>query len=340
MNLIYLIFFPLVILWSEGHALEHDVASVKAVPTLIDPPCPAQDFKSFLKVFSEKEEVQGAFTGFPLKVQKFNFDISPEPLPKFQVLDRVQVKFPIIPTNSERISKSFNLDIKWIKPKNAEAILSQGVINNYIESYLFEKKNCWRLVLIKDLRLPPSEPIVSKNPSRAKACLSRARALERYAKKGKLLYPGEVFDRALYAYLCAARAGSSEAAMRAAQLGKSGQSQDLPDDYVKELFLQASNDMPEAAIALAGLYCGPAFVKCRDIESAVFWLERAVAGGSKRAANILGALYEEGQRGKVDLNKARACYEIAAMGGLQIGQVNFDRVTKILHGKPTPAKCY
>lgn len=294
---------------AEPNRAQQKPASRSAAPS-----CPSQKFSDFLKAFAESEKLQRAFTSTSLQQKVLFLDNGPEPV--FKKSSTEGINFPIIPPESARTAGALTLSVDYAKGGNAVVNLMRNEWDTQA-SYTFQNKNgCWQLVERVDLSVPGTNGPVSAHPARAAACLKRGNDLEQGvavpANKSMtgLLSPQE-HDRALYAYLCAARAGSAEGAYLAAALGNSGQSRFLPRDYTIELYLQASEKNADAALILANLYCGDDKT-CQDTEKAQAMMIKAAKMGSNDAFNLLGVKYERGEFGAKDIERAMACYQLGA----------------------------
>lgn len=142
-------------------------------------------------------------------------------------------------------------------------------------------------------------------------------------------------------YLRASQEGNPLGSFLAARLGESGQVTEIPPETIRQLLTHAAEGgVHDAFYSLAAWYCFNPATECRDLELSFFWLERAAKAGSGGATNSLGALYERGQRGPVDLNRAYSCYEIAKQRGLSIASRNLERMREMLKGNISPVNCY
>jgi hypothetical protein len=114
--------------------------------------CPAQEFSEFLEAFSESQEVQRAFTKYPLEKQQVDVNATPEPKPFTRRLERQQVEFPLIPNKAERKAQSLDLRVDPLAAGQVRLTLLQSD-TDYQVSYFFRKDACWELERIEDASL-------------------------------------------------------------------------------------------------------------------------------------------------------------------------------------------
>lgn len=126
-------------------------------------------------------------------------------------------------------------------------------------------------------------------------------------------------------YLCAEREGDTYAGMKAAGFSDAGVAKVLDKKEIVRLYTNAANaDNADAAIMLSKVYCGDAPAVCREPAEAKKWLIKSAALGNSNGMNSLGIFYERGYEGKIDLNKAFACYKLAAEQGSTLATDNLD----------------
>ena len=324
-------------------------------------PCPSVNFIEFIENYSEKIESQKSFTRYPLQHREIMLDHAPEPIWNTKRESVEQVVFPIIPDKSKRNAEKSKLNYDKIETNFAQVtyVIDDGEsINrggktfhitgwNSQTRYFFRKDAfCWYLTEIDDLRIPPQnegQHLVVPNANRAKSCLDQGKRLEQKVTNN---HEGEAaknsaqyFDRALYAYICAARSGSSEGALLAARLGNSQQSRTLSKDYSKQLLLQASNELAEAATSLGLFYCDvDSEESCENPDKGVEFFLKGEKMGDAIAYNFLGVGYERGTFGKIDIPRALACYQQGANKD-ELAKYNFDRLSK-KYPNTAATECY
>lgn len=111
--------------------------------------CPSENFTQFLNVFSESAEIQRIFTTIPLKYQKLDLNSAPEPTPVIRLLLHQQIRFPLIPTQIERLDKSLKFRIDKLSKLRAKVTLLSSD-SDYQIVYIFSKNICWKLEAIED----------------------------------------------------------------------------------------------------------------------------------------------------------------------------------------------
>lgn len=114
--------------------------------------CPAADFSTFADKFSNDENIQRAFTNYPLVKQQLDPDAEPEPKRIVRKLRRDQVRFPIIPLREERAKRSLQIRIDSVTVSNGKVTLIKPD-TDYQVSYFFKKRGCWRLERVEDWSL-------------------------------------------------------------------------------------------------------------------------------------------------------------------------------------------
>lgn len=139
-------------LMRSGYALESALQDTRLDKVKSDSICPATDFSEFLNAFVDSEELQHLFTMMPLKWQQLDLDAEPEPKQVLRILDSQEIKFPLIPSPSERRAKSLTLKIEYLSDHRAKVVLDQSD-TDYQVFYFFSKNACWRLERIEDWSL-------------------------------------------------------------------------------------------------------------------------------------------------------------------------------------------
>lgn len=307
--------------------------------------CANQNFNVFLKSFSENEEIQANSTSLKLKKLSLDLDVSPEPQQVIRTLRSDELKFPIFPSLAVRKNNHQEMEINYIFPNRAGVSIIQGEIDSLVK-YIFHKNKCWKLESIEDrtLTIPTKDILVIKHDSvRANKCLRQADLLEGIASKENRRDVVLLSDRALYAYICAARAGSATGAFSAVKLGTSGQSRNLSRRFQEYLLQQAALENRDALIALSDFYCNKndsMSDACRDPEKSLEMLIEAAKLGAKSAANLLGAAFERGEFGQSDDSRAIACYRLASKNGDERAKNNLGRLLAKSMSFNADKKCF
>jgi hypothetical protein len=232
-----------------------------------------------------------------------------------------------------QLTSETNLNAGWVKKNSAEALSIGKRTPEELWKYAFTKRNgCWMLEAIFKEFVPPPRLLPAQSQEKGRSCLRTANRFKVMAARA------EDYDRALYAYLCAAQNGSTQGAILAAQLGTSGQSRRLPNDYVEKLFMQAANQGdPSAMMAIAEMKCGELPV-CASQSESYMYLSKAILAGKHDAINLLGVWVERGSIGKPDPSRALACYRLAAERGSKVGAENLRRLISVSRDFK-PAQC-
>jgi hypothetical protein len=159
-NIVYILFavFALFLSQNAAHAFDgqsvvsKDIASLDVLSRDAEEseiPCLEEEFSVFLAKFMEDETFQRAFTMYPLTYLEVDYFAEPEPKPFIRYLDCGQIKFPVIPSDQERIEDSLEIRIINVSDNNANvAVVKPDTGYNII--YYFRKNGCWRLERIED----------------------------------------------------------------------------------------------------------------------------------------------------------------------------------------------
>lgn len=152
----HLLFFLIIVVGGSSFALDAITSQqASSVSTKKQLACPTQNFSDFLDIFSESEEVQKAFTQYPLTKQQINFDAKPYPKLYTKNLGYQQISFPLVPDEATREAKSlsFIIDQDSIGAVRKGKAFLTSYTGMYI-TYSFEKKKgCWRLTSMNDQSL-------------------------------------------------------------------------------------------------------------------------------------------------------------------------------------------
>ncbi len=112
--------------------------------------CPSQDFAEFFEVFSERIDLQQAFTVWPLKYSAIDVEAEPAPAPVHSLISFQNAKFPLVPGKTERKEYSMNLmEINKISPNHVEVQLGKDD-TDFLVSYFFTLDSCWKMYRIED----------------------------------------------------------------------------------------------------------------------------------------------------------------------------------------------
>jgi TPR repeat protein len=143
------------------------------------------------------------------------------------------------------------------------------------------------------------------------------------------------YNNALSFYLKGADKGNAISAWKAAGLGSSGMSQQLPDEKIQSLVIQAADGgVIDAQLSLVTDNCNAQYTECKDEKTAINWLRKATKNGSGIAANILGFLYENGRIVHEDINMSFSCYKFASEHGVKNAQYDMKRLFQLNNHKP------
>lgn len=135
------------------------------------------------------------------------------------------------------------------------------------------------------------------------------------------------YNKALSFYLKGAEEGSAISAWKAASLGSSGMAEQLSDEKIKILTLQAAKgNVIDAQMSFVFDNCNAEYTECKDDELAIFWIKKAIKNKSNIAANILGFLYEHGRLVDKNINMAISCYKLSSDLGSNEAKKNMIRL--------------
>lgn len=111
--------------------------------------CPAQDFDGFLKRFANDIEIQKAFVSTPLQSEYIDPEAQPEPSPVSELLDKSQLKFPLMPSDQQQHDQGLTL-AKRLKGPDQAVIKLTKADTGYQLSLFFKREVCWMLYRIQD----------------------------------------------------------------------------------------------------------------------------------------------------------------------------------------------
>lgn len=241
-----------------------------------------------------------------------------------------------IPLVNEIVMARSDARVSYVYEKSAKVVFLSSENLEIKKSLLFYKKDsCWLLTSMFNEVIPVPSVLSIKSDHKATSCF---KAALKYEEMGSRSQGPNFYDRALYAYLCAAQNDSAKAALQAARLATSGQSRALPNQFVEKLFLQAADQgLVEAMVALAEMRCGDLRV-CDDPVGSYELLSRAMLSGDRDAMNLFGVWLERGKLGKSDRALSLSCYKLAAERGSKLGATNYSRLSQEL-GNIDLAQC-
>jgi hypothetical protein len=113
--------------------------------------CPSADFAAFLTAFAESTALQEAFTRFPL-AKRSVVDADPEPRQVEALLSRADVTFPVFPSEARRAVQGLASRVEQDGPARRSVVVAKPD-TDYQISFVFEKSDCWQLVLVDDQSL-------------------------------------------------------------------------------------------------------------------------------------------------------------------------------------------
>ncbi|WP_407315367.1 hypothetical protein [Pseudomonas sp. nanlin1] len=111
--------------------------------------CPAQDFDGFLKRFANDIELQKAFVSSPLQSEYIDPEAQPEPRPVSELLEKSQLKFPLMPSDQQQRDQGLTL-AKRLKGPDQAVIKLTKADTGYQLSLFFKREACWMLYRIQD----------------------------------------------------------------------------------------------------------------------------------------------------------------------------------------------
>ena len=307
--------------------------------------CPSEDFPKFLTVFSATPEVQQRFTA--VRVQALVLKPAGRTdrfEPQTTDVANASLAYPLMdPITS---GKTDGVQIEAVDDHHVR-VIDKRAGNSQIKVFNFSRQTCWVLAGMEDWSIREKDLSAAVQPTlnrREHFCFQRGRAYAGLGGAG--LYPlsAEFFEAALENYVCAAASGDPQASLNAASLSLSGMAPQLETEKLEALFKAASTTLAEGAAGLSGFYCygnnvaadGP----CQHPEQAENELVRAVSMGSSDATNYLGYALETGELKTMDLDRAIACYRLAARLGNQTAADNLKRLSKEAASVSTTDHCY
>ncbi|WP_122679731.1 tetratricopeptide repeat protein [Pseudomonas viridiflava] len=307
--------------------------------------CPSEDFSKFLTVFSATPEVQQRFTA--VKVQALVLKPAKQTdrfEPQTTDVANASLAYPLMgPIISD---KTDGVQIEAVDDRHVR-VIDKRAGHSDIKVFNFSRQTCWVLAGMEDWSISEKDLSAAVQPKMNRSeslCFQRGRA---YAGLGGVeQYPltAEFFEAALENYVCAAASGDPQASLNAASLSLSGMAPQLETEKVEALFKAASTTLADGAAGLSSFYCygnnvaadGP----CQHPEQAEKELVRAVSMGSSDATNYLGYTLETGELRTTDLDRAIACYRLAASMGNQTAADNLKRLSKQASDVSTAGHCY
>lgn len=167
--------------------------------------------------------------------------------------------------------------------------------------------------------------------SGAADCLNKGKRLELLARDGGSKSQKQ-YEQSLEAFRCAARGGSAEGALLAAQLSQSGMAPALPEDTLRLLYRQAAQGgLAEGYLGLADLSCGPeSSIRCLgNPHEALHWLFEAKRKHADQPAIYrIAEILLNGDVGVPDSSRAFSCFREAG------GQGSTHRMLSLLQASP------
>ncbi len=159
-------------------------------------------------------------------------------------------------------------------------------------------------------------------------CLANAKKFEKMHGKDEV-ETGVYLQKAQDYYLCAEKEGDTYAGYKAASFSDAGVAKRLDEKEIIRLYENSANaGNANAAFEMYLLSCGFEQNICSHPAAAKVWAIKSATLGNANGFNTLGGFYERGYDGTVDLDKAAACYKLAAEKGTELGKYNLERVLK------------
>lgn len=181
---------------------------------------------------------------------------------------------------------------------------------------------------MKNLKLSTVLLVVSHSVFGMDDCYKDALKFQALAEGGGNDKKESLYNKALDAYVCAAKSGNHYAGYKAVILAKSGQSKALsPKDSDRLIRNAIDANIPDAMMHVVSFNCNSK-KKCSNVEETRWLIGKAISLNDARAFNYLGAIYEDGQFGMQNTQMALACYKRGADLGNNLSINNFKRLQK------------
>ncbi|MGF6111147.1 tetratricopeptide repeat protein [Pseudomonas frederiksbergensis] len=307
--------------------------------------CPSKNFSVFLLEFSAKAETQKRFALDDLQVMVLKQKGDTEQVePNITHLSSSALKFPIIvPISSfkEEGIKVVRVDEETLQ------VVDKRAGDSEIKTYTFKLGECWALYGIEDWAItsenfkPPQKIDMSESES---YLFQKAMAYSWLGWAQKYPLTTEIFQASLDNFVLAASEGNPEASLAAAGLSLSGMAPKLDEEKLESLYKAAARTLPAGAEGLSYVYCygndiagnGP----CKDPSRAEQSLIDSARLGSADGANTVGEYFETGKLVTKNINRAIACYQLAAQRGNSDAINNLERIKQREAAIPQPSYCY
>lgn len=164
---------------------------------------------------------------------------------------------------------------------------------------------------------------MAKNEKR-QYCLEQAKKHEEMKTSTEQEY-WDNLQKAQDFYLCAEKLGDMHAGYMAAGLSEAGVAKTLSPKKIKRLYIKAANAGHHlAAYELYRNACGTKHEHCDNPAEAEKWLLKAARSGEPRMISSLGFFYYNAYNHSVDLNRAVACFKLAADKGDELSKSALD----------------
>lgn len=265
--------------------------------------CPANNFHDFAKALQNQPEIQIAYVGQPLTLQRVEIKS-----------DRAVVK------SEEKLNPDHELQDVLALQKNGhltvtvkspDRIILRDKNGESLVILVFDQETCWTLNRIEDWSLGQQLPSTSA-AGLAAVAVERGNLYSHLAGKTPSNSLIELYVSALDSYLYGASLGSAGAAYAAAGISLSGQAPRLSNERMQSLLETAARTIPEAGITLAYFYCDKGNSgtdhPCANPEKALQALKDIARLNPKTALVELGNAYATGDIATLDTSRALACY--------------------------------
>ncbi|AMR65178.1 SEL1-like repeat protein [Aquipseudomonas alcaligenes] len=265
--------------------------------------CPANNFHDFATAFQNQPEIQIAYVGQPLTLQRVEIESDRAVVRSEETLNPDHDLQDVL-----ALQKSARLTVTAVPP---DRIILRDKNGESLVILVFEQETCWTLDRIEDWSLGQQLPS-NRVTDPASVAVERGNLYNHLAGKTPSNSRIELYVSALDSYLYGASLGSTEAAYAAAGISLSGRAPRLPNQQMQSLLEAAARTIPEAGITLAYFYCDEGHSgtdhPCANPEKALQALKDIARLSPKTALVELGNAYASDDIVVPDTSRALACY--------------------------------